>query len=275
MPSHSTRETPSLLSVQVELEKIQESNALGRSGRLCRLLRFIVEQAISQPEENIKEYVIGMTVCDRPATYDPRTDPIVRVEARRLRTKLKEYYSGEGSDDSVVIELPKGRYRPSIRARYSGPARVELPSPPRVPKTIAVLPFASLVAGRQGEMFARGLTEEVAHALTKCDAFRVLVWQSGVPLPRADGSREEMDAALQGSIRRHRDFVRVTAQLIAAVDGALLWSEIYEKRVSDRIALQLEIACEISQAVTVAATTRIPPRDEKPVLVMSEPANSR
>jgi serine/threonine-protein kinase len=258
-PSHSVRETLSLQSVQHELEKIQASRTLSRSERLCRLLRFVVERAIAQPEENIEEYIIGTSVFDRPEAYDPRADPIVRVEARRLRTKLKEYYSAEGTSDLVVIELPKGRYRPIIRARFSGPARVDLRDAGEMATTIAVLPFASLTSGRDGAMFARGLTEELTHALTKCGGFRVLVWQSGFPLRRADETNasrrdhEKVDMALQGSVRRCRDALRVTAQLIAAADGALLWSHIYDTRASNRILVQLEIAGDISQGVSLAA----------------------
>ena len=80
---------------------------------MARFLRFAVEHALCGRADDLKEYVIGVEVFDRSAEYDPRVDPIVRVEARRLRSKLKAYYEGEGSGDSVVIEFLSGSYAPS------------------------------------------------------------------------------------------------------------------------------------------------------------------
>ena len=62
----------------------------------------------------MKETVLGMEVFDRPSSFDPRTDTIVRVEARRLRSKLKEYYETQGQHDAVLIEFPKGSYVPTF-----------------------------------------------------------------------------------------------------------------------------------------------------------------
>jgi serine/threonine-protein kinase len=279
MPNRAVPQTASLQSVQVELEKIQASRTLGRSERLCGLLRFIIERAIAKPGEPIKEYCIGTAVFDRPESYDPRSDPIVRVEARRLRTKLKEYYRSEGSDDAVVIDLPKGRYRPVIRAHSLEARRgqSEGGTPLMQSRTIAVLPFAFLSPGKEGAMFARGLTDELTDALTKCSGLRVLVWQSGLPFVGTDGAQlkardtETVHAALQGSIRRRKDTIRVSAQLIHLSDAAVLWSEIYEKRVSDRLAVQREIARAISQAVLPAAANCNPSAAARPTATISIP----
>ena len=81
---------------------------------MSRFLKFVVEQTLAGEGERLKEYVIGVEVFDRDADYDPRLDAIVRVEAARLRTKLAEYYAGEGRSDAVVLNLPKGGYAPLI-----------------------------------------------------------------------------------------------------------------------------------------------------------------
>ncbi|MCP5119424.1 MAG: hypothetical protein GY953_52145, partial [bacterium] len=73
---------------------------------MSRFLRFTVEKALAGHGSELKEYSIGLEVFDRLDSYDPRTDPIVRVEARRLRSKLASYYAEEGAGDKVVIELP-------------------------------------------------------------------------------------------------------------------------------------------------------------------------
>ena len=74
---------------------------------------FFVELTLGESSEQLKEQLVGVEVFDGKGDYDPRTDPIVRVEARRLRSKLKAYYTSSGKSDGVLIELPKAAYVPS------------------------------------------------------------------------------------------------------------------------------------------------------------------
>jgi predicted ATPase len=82
---------------------------------LIRFLRYVVERTIEGKAEELKEYAIGVEVFARGESFDARTDTIVRVQARRLRSKLKEYYDAQGKTDPIVIELPKGRYVATFR----------------------------------------------------------------------------------------------------------------------------------------------------------------
>jgi len=104
-------------AVQGELERILASAKFARAKRLRSLLRFTVTQTLQGNADSLKEYVIGTEVLDKPETYDPRNDSLVRVLANRLRGKLKEYYSNGGSNDPLVIEFPKGRYIPKFHRR--------------------------------------------------------------------------------------------------------------------------------------------------------------
>jgi Tol biopolymer transport system component len=106
--------------VQTELKKILLSQTFSHSDRLRRFLRYCVEQAIAGHPENLREYVIGLEVFDRRADYSPASDPIVRVEARRLRGKLKDYYQNEGHQDPVIIDVPKGSYLPVFQSGVRG-----------------------------------------------------------------------------------------------------------------------------------------------------------
>ena len=126
------------------LDKIVKSPAFAQSTRLTRFLRFVVEHSVENKPDQLKEYSIGLSVFDRNEGYDPRTDPIVRVEAGRLRTKLREYYSAEGKDDPVVIQLPKGSYVPAISLRDLG--LQETASPPRLRKPSPILMLLLVVA---------------------------------------------------------------------------------------------------------------------------------
>ena len=106
-------------AVRVHLARILESSGFVKADRLCRFLRFTVEAKLNGTADQIKEYVLGREVFDRNGDYDPRTDPIVRVEARRLRTRLEEYYNAAGRDDSIRFDFPKGSYVPVITAAAS------------------------------------------------------------------------------------------------------------------------------------------------------------
>jgi serine/threonine-protein kinase len=121
---------PSADQVRAQLEKILSSSALKGSERLRRFLRLAVEDTLSGQGDRLKEYVLGVEALERPASFDPRTDPVVRVEARRLRAKLTEYYQSEGRDDGVVIGLPKGSYSAAFSRRPSTSSRSTAPDGP-------------------------------------------------------------------------------------------------------------------------------------------------
>src|SRR3974390_2533686 len=107
----------SIEAVQAELERILASTCFRNSTRVSRFLRFTVETTLRAQGDPIKEYLIGVEVFGRDGSYDPRLDPVVRVEAGRLRSKLAEYYRTQGQDDSLVIDLPKGTYVPIFSTR--------------------------------------------------------------------------------------------------------------------------------------------------------------
>jgi len=106
------REQLSDAQVAVALERILASPGLARSPRLALFLRFVVAERLSGRAASPKEHEIGVRVFARRADYDPRIDPIVRVQARQLRFKLGEYYAGPGSTERVRFDLPKGSYLP-------------------------------------------------------------------------------------------------------------------------------------------------------------------
>jgi hypothetical protein len=91
--------------IRAELARIVQSSPFVHSDRLARFLRFTIETAIAGSGDSLKEYVIGVEVYDRKPPYHPSQDSIVRTEARRLRSKLKEYYETEGKTDPVFIRF--------------------------------------------------------------------------------------------------------------------------------------------------------------------------
>jgi tetratricopeptide (TPR) repeat protein len=113
-------------AIRSHLERVLSSATFATADSLRRLLRFVVEEAIAGRGEDVKEYSLGVSVLDRGASFDPKADPIVRVQMRRLREHLTRYYDAEGHNDLLIIDIPKGRYLPTFHpAPVAKPGRTE------------------------------------------------------------------------------------------------------------------------------------------------------
>lgn len=218
---------------------------------MVRFLRLTVERSLAGQAGELKEYLLGVEVFDRKASYDPRVDPIVRVEARRLRSKLEAYYDSDGRADPVLIEFASGGYAPRVTLR-------EAPRPQEHGvSTVAVLPFADLGGKPENQYFSDGLTEELVHALTKVPGMRVVAWDSAAQQcerqqdVRSIGNQLHVGTVLTGSVRISDSSLRVRAQLIDAASGVYLWSETFHRRMEDVFAIQEEIAQSIVRTLRV------------------------
>ena len=96
--------------VRAELDRILASKNFVSAARMSKLLRHVVGKTLAGETDQLKEYAVGTEVFDRDASYDPRIDSIVRVEAGRLRSRLDEYYNADGKASAIRIHLPKGGY---------------------------------------------------------------------------------------------------------------------------------------------------------------------
>ena len=106
--------------LQAAVDRLSASHALQGSESLRKLLRYLAKRAQDQPGVQVKEYQIATEVFGRHADFDPQLDSFVRVQAGRLRGKLAEYYSSEGTSDPVIVELPKGSYALAVHGRVAG-----------------------------------------------------------------------------------------------------------------------------------------------------------
>ena len=109
--------------------------------RLKRFISFIVTETVAGRGAQLKEYVVGTAVFGKDQSFDPRNDPIVRVQARRLRARLDHYFREEGRKDEIVIEMPKGAYVPSFQLRESRDDAMATTGTALAPNTVAVLAF--------------------------------------------------------------------------------------------------------------------------------------
>ena len=104
-------------AIRHQLDRILHSGPFHQSQRRQRFLEYLVNETLAGRGERLKGYNVALEVFDRPETFDPILDPIVRIEAARLREKLREYYGADGQGDLIRIDLPKGTYTPHIEFR--------------------------------------------------------------------------------------------------------------------------------------------------------------
>ena len=225
-------------AIRQQLDRILSSATFQQVERLKRFISFIVTEAAAGRGDELKEYVVGVQVFGKESSFDPRTDPIVRVQARRLRARLSRYYPDEGQQDELIIELPKGGYAPAFKRRESRAA-----APPSLTtalasrNSIAVIPFADHSENGDLDYFCAGLTQELIFRLTRLRGLRVVASDSGEP-----DARHPAAMALRGSVRRSNDAVRVTTHLVDMASGSHLWSDSINATLGDSVEAQDRIA---------------------------------
>lgn len=247
---------PSPAEVRAQLAAILNSRIFIRSERLRRFLLLTVERVLAGESDQIKEYLIGREVFDRDQRYDPRIDSIVRVEARRMRGKLLQYYREIGQADPVVIEVSHGSYVPTFRYASASSASVAAGEALN-PKTIAVLPFLNLSPDPEQEFFCDGITVEILDALTSVPELNVVARTSvfhfkGTSLDVRDiGAQLRAGTVIEGSVRKADGSLRISAKVIDASTGLSLWSGVFDRAVDDVFAVQTEIAHAIADSLRV------------------------
>jgi len=213
-------------AIEKQLDRIASSDEFRKCPQLLRFLRFAVSEALSGRDGGAKERLIGMEVFGRAADYDAGSDPVVRVEARRLRRKLAEYYAGSGCEDPIEIRLPKGGYLPTFETRGSLVVK----------RSVAVLPFS-------GHALSDGLTTRLIARLAACSGLRVF---------RFKNHSGDVELILEGNVRQAGERFRCDSQLLTSNDGLHLWAGSFDCAHGDAFAVEDEFAGQIARAVCEA-----------------------
>ena len=231
-------------TVSRHVDRALSSPLFRKAERQSRFLRFVVDTALQSPEAAIKEFEIGMAVYDRRSDYDPRTDPIVRVEAARLRARLREYYD-TAPPDVVRIDIPKGRYVPEFTSVKAESAQLA----PDL--SILVPPIRSLSADPGDQTFCDGLTEEVLHQLAQNHQLRVITQSVAAWLEQTEGPKPRF--LLEASVRRAAAEIRVALHLMELTGGgSTRFSNVYRATISDVFVTQERLAEEICGDISAA-----------------------
>jgi TolB-like protein len=200
---------------QAELSRILSSALFCKAPRACALLRFVVLQLLEGAAGSANEYAIGIEVFGRKAAlYSTGDDPIVRVQAGRLRRKLTAYYANEGRHNPLRIRIPVGTYMPCIEHAAGMAATARL----------TFQPLACLSQEWPAQSFTLGLNEELGFRL-----HREFGEQAGgialLPGTQALSSTPEVNYLLEGSVRQDGERIRTSLRLIDRVRSGIAWSE--------------------------------------------------
>ena len=161
-------------AIREQLVRILNSSPFHQSQRRQRFLEYLVNETLAGRSERLKAYNVALEVFERPETFDPTVDPLVRIEAARLREKLREYYGTDGQDDAIHIDLPKGTYAPLIEFR-EGEQQVKSVSKRRMrwQTTVPVLALI-LMLGAVGAWLTRDLWGPAPEGAAEHPAIAVL-----------------------------------------------------------------------------------------------------
>ena len=235
---------------KVVLEALDRVLAAGRfasSESLRNLLKFTVQKALAGEGSELKEYSIAVEALGRPTSFEPREDNIVRVQARKLRQRLTEYYDSEGTQERCRIVFQTGSYLPRFKfVDRSAASRL----------AVAVLPFMNMTADDEAGYFCDGLAEELIDLLSRTNGLRVVSRTSsfqfkGVSIDvREIGKKLGADLLIEGAVRGSRPIYVTTVRLLSTVTGCQIWAERYEGRLSDVVVLETEIANSVASVLS-------------------------
>jgi tetratricopeptide (TPR) repeat protein/TolB-like protein len=212
--------------VRAELDQILRSRVFIQSHRIRRFLQFIVEESLLGQPHRLKEYPIGLEVFDRREAFDPRVDSIVRVEARRLRNKLEEYYRTEGREDHIRILLRKGSYMPVFEHRNFGGQNGSGPAPRR---SVEIAPLSFVNPAPNAGQLADEIQRRLAHVLIKEGCLQVIAQPHSPPFAsEINGLSRHVttaDYVIEGSLEFLPEGYHLIVQLFNSADGSYTWSE--------------------------------------------------
>ena len=274
--------------VRAEVERILASKGFANAGRLSRLLRYIADKTLANQADQLKEYAVGVEVFDRDEKYDPRIDSIVRVEAGRLRSRLDEYYSGEGASSPVRVTLPRGGYvahfekrvepTPAIAMETAIPGAGKSRAWASLPLTIGlVLAVSGLVfwlagststpaetgapgiavlafSGDDRELSSR-LTESVTAELARLNTVSVASYTSAMDVSgrrmpmREIAAALNVDYVLESSVERANEQLLITTRIVDTATDRKVWVADYRGADSDLRAISQRLAFDAGAEV--------------------------
>lgn len=223
-------------AIRDELGRVLASPEFHASEKRRKFLSFVVEETLAGRADQVKGYTVATTVFNRDKDFDPANDPIVRIQAGKLRRELERYYLVDGRSDPIRIDIPKGRYIPFFIEQPAGSPLAENKPRRRRPTapSVAVLPLTNLTENAEDAYFIDGLTSELTAELGRYQDIVAVPCNGTTP---ASNTPMEMKALastlavrflLGGTLRRDEETTKVTFQLTDAASGQQVWTDTYK-----------------------------------------------
>lgn len=234
--------------IEKQVEKIFADRHFASSEILRNFLSFIVTETIEGRSNILKEYTIALKVLNKPKTFRPKENCIVRIHAVRLRKALIDYYNGPGSMDEIRITLPKGNYVPLFtdnmeqvlnlvlghQAHQTDKCFVEGQA-----MTTAVLPFHFQDRKQIVRNFSDGLGIQLSSALMRIKSLSVISYNISRRIPekfsdvKGIGDLFHAQYVFTGDVQYQKNMMRVTVQMVKADTSEQVWSQMFERKVTD------------------------------------------
>jgi len=241
--------------VEHQLNKILDSETFRKASNLKNFLQYIVSKTLTGHADSLKQYTIAIDAFARSADFDPQRDPIVRIQAGRLRHLLSDYYKYEGERDTLIIDVPKGTYIPEflIVERLSSEEKGTIANNPPI---IKVHPFQSLSSIDEHKYVAEGFTEEL---IANLSFFKNIITVRTTPVYETtlefenNKTKHKNDRTfyLKGTVRFTSTKIKVVVTLFDEVNNQPLWSIDFLEpyKVEGLIDIQVNVANKVSTSV--------------------------
>jgi len=250
--------------VRASVARMLASPLFAVSPRQQRFLDYLVTNTIAGNADRLKGYTIAVEVFDRKDDFDPSLDAIVRVEATRLRNKLREYYDTSGKQDVVRIDFPKGGYvleislqTDNVSVTSASSASLAHPRLIQDRPSLAVLPFANIGVDNTKEYFTDGVVDSLISMFSRLSGLFVISRQSSFSYKNTTKTSKVIATELgvryllEGSVQHAGNQVRVATQLVDTQHGGHIWSDRFDRELKDIFALQDELTQNIVSVLQI------------------------
>lgn len=251
------RPQPSDTAIARQLERIVASKDFQASPSQVAFLKFVVNQTLAGNAGQIKGYTVATQVFNRGADFDQNIDPIVSVQANKLRRALERYYLTAGKSDPLRIDIPKGTYVPRFDLQGLGEAAVNDELDHRsntVSKTswplVLVRPFQILSNGQNYNHWGVGLAIELASELARYPDVRVLAIETETR-KRTANHQDATDFEISGGVFSDGNSIKIIIQLTDIRTGVQIWSDSYCSAIAtaNLLSIQQEVAKIVASKV--------------------------
>ena len=250
-------------AIRAELNRVLRSPQFDASERNRRFLEYVIKEALAGRAGRIKAYNIATEVFGRNVNFDPQLDPVVRMEARRLRRSLERFYLIDGGTSAVRIAMPKGGYVPEFSNELVAlpkPGETAANSAPHAlpgdrSASVTVKPFDSEGDGSSFCNFNQGFTDQILVGLSRFPeisvfaqpaAARQLLAHSGVPLDY------QYDFTLSGGTALFGSCINVKAVLTDGRTGRVVWGQTLQRdlHTNSLLSVRDELADRVVRSLT-------------------------